>query len=187
MGYGHRLHDNYSKAWVKQKFHAFHRHGYYAENECLLSNFQAVFEIKNRLGGFDENDHITDTPAKGVVARLNIHHYARGGGYQSEHIDPDRPFAKIQTLVIASKYGDDYRTGDVYVSDKESNEEFFLDPFAEIGDMVVIAPGLPHGVAPIDPSESYSPGTNDGRWLLLPLFLSSDDRPSQKPEQVEKE
>lgn len=110
----HRLHDNYPTAWVKQKLHGFYYHGRKLENRALMAPFLPLLHLKNRLGGFDPGEHIDNRPSEGAVSRLNIHHDPRGGGYQAEHIDPSGPFARIQTLVIASRFGSDFRAGAVY-------------------------------------------------------------------------
>jgi hypothetical protein len=182
----HRLHDNYPKAYVKQKFHGFYKHLWKSENMYLYDFFKDIFELKNFLGGFNREAHHKNIPSQGVVARLNIHHYPKGGGYQSEHIDPAGPFAIIQTLIVGSQFGVDYQEGGVYARLNENDEKFYLDPFTEVGDMIVISPGIRHGVAPIDPTEEYSWQTNDGRWIVLPLFLYSDyEFPENiKPKQV---
>ncbi len=52
--------------------------------------------------------------------------------------------------------------------------------------MLVMTPAIRHGVAPIDPEYDYSPDTNDGRWIILPIFVHSDYPREQniKPKQV---
>lgn len=182
----HRLHDNYPKAYVKQKFHGFYRHNWYLENKAMFKTFIEIFQLKNYLGGFERDSFLDNIPSDGVIPRINVHHYPRGGGYQSEHIDPSGDFAKIQTLIIASEFGKDYQTGGVYARTPVENNKFYFDPYTAIGDMVVLDPGIKHGVDPIDPKADYSWQTNDGRWLVLPLFLYSDydHKDNIKPKQV---
>ncbi|MGP8217106.1 MAG: hypothetical protein ACLQQ4_16170 [Bacteroidia bacterium] len=182
----HRLHDNYPQAYVKQKFHGFYRHGWYEKNSSIFEAFKGIYELKNYLGGFDKDSFIKNIPSQGVVARLNVHHYPVGGGYQAEHIDPAGPFAEIQTLIIASEKGKDYKTGGVYARKELGGEKFYLDDYVETGDMLVVSPAIPHGVEPIDPELPYTWNTNNGRWIILPLFLFSDypNPDSVKPKQV---
>jgi len=182
----HRLHDNYFKAHVKQKFHGFYYHGYFAKNEYLFNYFKEIFDFKCHLGKFTLGSFANYIPSSGVVARVNLHHYARGGGYQAEHIDPAGPFAIVQTLIIASKKGADYNFGGVFARTELGTEKIYLDNFVDIGDLLILSPAIPHGVDPIDPENIYCSENNDGRWIILPLFLHSDSPnvESIKPYQI---
>ncbi len=182
----HRLHDNYPQAYVKQKFHGFYKHNWKNDNSILFEEFKEIFQLKNYLGGFENDSFLTNKPSDGVIPRINIHHYPKGGGYQSEHIDPSGDFAKIQTLILASQFGEDYQTGGLYARTELNSSKNYFDPHGEIGDMVVISPAIPHGVDYIDNEEEYSWKTNDGRWLILPLFLYSDyeHKDNIKPKQL---
>jgi hypothetical protein len=42
------------------------------------------------------------------------------------------------------------------------------------GDMLVMSPGIRHGVEAVDPDLPYEWRTNDGRWMILPLIVGSD-------------
>jgi len=170
----HRLHDNYPKAYVKQKMHAFYFHGWYEHNKSKFEYFREIFQIKNFLAGLPENEFIECKPTSGYIARVNIHHYPRGGGYQAEHIDPVGLHAQIQTLVVASQFGGDFSSGGLYARTTANSDKFFIDEFTTPGDLIVISPGIHHGVAEIDPEENYQWEINDGRWMILPIIVASD-------------
>jgi hypothetical protein len=182
----HRLHDNYPRAWFRQKLHAFYRHGWYATNRPLFSYFAEVFALKNRLAGYAHPHFLLNKPSDGIVARVNLHHYPSGGGYQAEHVDPTAAHAHIQTLVQASRYGVDFKSGGVFVRASEGDDRIYVDPYTEPGDMIVMSPGIPHGVDHVDPDREYAWRENSGRWIILPLFLMSDyPRPDNtKPRQL---
>jgi hypothetical protein len=182
----HRLHDNYPNAHVQQKFHAFYRHNYQCKNNLIFHEMKDLFILKNRLAGFEDNEFFNNVPSNGIVPRINVHHYPIGGGYQAEHIDPSGPFAQIQTLIAASKFGSDYKTGGVYARKNKTENKLYIDHLTDIGDMMVLSPSIPHGVSPIDSNEKYSPHLNNGRWIILPLFLYSDypHEDNLKPKQV---
>ena len=165
----HRLHDNYPNAHVKQKFHGFYHHGWLKKNRSLFNKFKPVFNLKNFLGGYSNNKFIYNKPSEGIIARILIHHYPVGGGYQAEHIDPVVNHALIQTLIIASNYGRDYKSGGVYLNNGQ--KKIFIDEHTEIGDMIVMSPGYKHGVAEIDKNKNYSWNKNSGRWIIIPIFL----------------
>lgn len=182
----HRLHDNYPKAYVKQKMHGFYFHGWYPHNSDKFAFFSEIFAIKNRLAGLPETAFLNNVPSDGLVARINIHHYPKGGGYQAEHIDPVGRHAHIQTLVAASECGRDYRTGGVYARATSSDGRTFLDSLLKPGDLLVMSPGIPHGVDYVDPDQPYGWQTNDGRWMILPIIVGSDypNSAAAKPLQV---
>jgi hypothetical protein len=183
----HRFHDNYPNAHVKQKFHGYYKHNYFSKNNKLFLDFSEIFNLKNFLAGYEQNEFMKNLPSDGILPRFNVHHYPKGGGYQAEHIDPNGPFAQIQTLIIASKFGLDYQSGGVYARrNLDDKEKHFLDPYTEIGDLLVLSPAIPHGVEEIDPNEEYSPNYNNGRWVFLPLFLFSDypNELNIKPKQI---
>jgi hypothetical protein len=182
----HRLHDNYPKAYVKQKMHGFYYHGWYPHNRDKFAFFAEIFAIKNRLAGLPEKAFLNNIPSDGFVARVNLHHYPRGGGYQAEHIDPVGKHAHIQTLVAASEFGKDYQVGGVYAHATTSDQRSYIDPLLMPGDLLVMSPGIPHGVEHIDPNVPYEWKTNDGRWMILPIIVGSDYPNSEaaKPIQV---
>lgn len=170
----HRLHDNYPKAHVKQKMHAFYYHGWYPHNKAKFDFFAEIFAIKNFLGGYPEKEFMSNIPSDGFIARVNIHHYPKGGGYQAEHIDPVGKHAHIQTLVATSEFGKDYRQGGVYARAAAGAEKSYLDPYLKPGDVLVMSPGIQHGVEFVDPDLAYDWRSNDGRWMIVPLIVGSD-------------
>jgi hypothetical protein len=182
----HRLHDNYPKAYVKQRLHAFYSHGWYSANKPKFDYFKEIFALKNFLAGFPSDEFLNNVPSDGYVARINVHHYPRGGGYQAEHIDPVGKHAQIQTLIAASQIGKDYDVGGVYGRAGSQDKPTYLDSYLSPGDLLVMSPGIRHGVASIDPEVPYEWRTNDGRWMILPIIVSSDYPSSdgKKPIQV---
>jgi hypothetical protein len=170
----HRLHDNYPKAYVKAKMHAFYFHGWYPHNKRIFEFFKEIFHLKNFLAGFQDGEFMHNIPSDGFIARVNVHHYPRGGGYQAEHIDPVGKHAQIQTLIIGSEFGQDYRQGGVYGRSAAASPATYLDPLVGPGDMLVMSPGIPHGVAAIDPDADYEWKSNNGRWMILPIIVGSD-------------
>jgi len=170
----HRLHDDYPKAHVKGKLLAHYYHGFYEKNNKLFDYFKEIFHLMNFLAGFEKSTFLKNIPSQGQIARVIIHNYPKGGGYQAEHVDPVSKFALIQILVVASKKGLDYKEGGLYVRESKDSESFYLDSFTEIGDSIVFSPGIDHGVDSIDPSDSYNWRVNNGRWIIMPIFINSD-------------
>lgn len=170
----HRVHDNYPQAHVKSRMHAFYLHGWYEQNRAVFDAFGEIFRMKNVLGGHEETAFLHNRPRDGVVARVLVHHYPCGGGGQEEHIDPVADFAKLQTLIAASQYGTDFREGGLYARRDADDRRNFIDPHAEPGDLMLLSPGIRHGVAPIDPDKAYDWRLEAGRWIIMPIMLYSD-------------
>jgi len=182
----HRIHDDNPQAYVKSKMHAFYYHGFYKENSKLFAFFSEIFKIKNFLAGYPENTFINNIPSQGQIARVNLHNYPIGGGHQREHIDPVSKFAKLQTIVQASVIGEDYFTGGLYARVHKNAEKFYIDPYTEIGDLMVLSPGIPHAVEDIDPNVEWNWKINKGRWMVLPIIINSDYKSDTniKPRQI---
>jgi len=170
----HRIHDNYPKAHVKARMHAFYHHGFHKENESLFSFFADIFKLKNFLAGYPEGHFIKNTPSQGQIARVNLHNYPIGGGGQAEHIDPVSKFATLQTIVQASQIGVDYQQGGLYARETSQGEKVYIDQHTSIGDLMVLSPGIAHGVAPVDPDKEWNWKINKGRWMILPIIINSD-------------
>lgn len=184
----HRLHDNYEKAYVKGKIHTFYHNGWYEKNRELFDFFKEIFEMKIFLAGEGSTDLLKQIPSQGVIARVNFHHYPRGGGYQAEHIDPHGKYAPIQTIVQASIPGKDFQTGGLYARETPDSEPHFIDKHTSLGDLIVLSPAIRHGVASIDEQEKFDWQKIEGRWIILPILVWSDypHPDNMKPAEVKK-
>jgi hypothetical protein len=184
----HRIHDDYEKAYVKGKIHVFYHHGYYPTNAELMLKFDEIFQMKNHLADDGQGFKTDRIPSDGLIARVNFHQYPRGGGYQAEHIDPHGVHARIQTLVVASEFGIDFKSGGLFARERVGGQKFYIDPYTEAGDLIVLSPAIPHGVDPVDADKSINWNSQTGRWIVLPLFVWSDyPHPDNiKPVQVDK-
>jgi hypothetical protein len=162
--------------------HAYYFHRWGAARDWF-DDFREIFELKNRLGGAEPGAHFDSLPSSGVISRVVSHQYPRGGGYLEEHIDPVNPFARIQTIIQASRYGRDFETGGVYLRVAEGAPPITLDEHTEVGDLLVLSPNVRHGVLPIDPGRSLDWQREDGRWMILPVIIRSDYNmdPETKP------
>lgn len=96
----HRLHLNYHRAYVKAIQHAFYFHPW-NDNDALFDKFEKIFTLKKFLSGkkLKIENYMGNIPSDGLIARIVVHQYPRGGGGQEEHIDPISPYARIQTII----------------------------------------------------------------------------------------
>jgi hypothetical protein len=181
----HRINDEYPKSWVKTRMHSYYFHRW-NEHRDIFDSFKEIFELKNYLAGEDGNAYYDNIPSDGVVSRVVSHQYPRGGGYLAEHIDPVNPFATIQTIIQASEPGVDFATGGLYMRDGEQAEAVLIDPYTAPGDLMVLSPGVRHGVALVDPDDERDWERSDGRWMILPVVIRSDYNmdPETKPKSV---
>jgi hypothetical protein len=181
----HRIVDEYPGAWVKSRMHAHYFHRFNG-NAALFAELHDVFRLKNALAGEPEDAFLHAVPSDGVIARVVSNQYPRGGGYQAEHVDPASRFARMQTIIQASDPGADFTTGGLYVRESDDAEAVPIDPRSRMGDLLVLAPDIRHGVAPVDPDAPLDWDAADGRWMIMPILLRSDHntQAGEKPRQV---
>ena len=175
----HRVVDDPPMAFLKSRMHLFLHHGWHEENNKLFDYFSDVFWMKSQVGGFPRNAYLRQTPSQGLISRVQVHHYPKGGGYIKEHYDHVAPFALFQAMIPAFTKGQDFSAGGLYVRD-ENNEILFLDDQLNAGDLVLMSTNNMHGVAPVDPEDDYDWKLSSGRWSIVPLIVESDYNKDRK-------
>jgi hypothetical protein len=87
---------------------------------------------------------------------------------------------------MATTHGKDYKKGGLFIREAGKNEVTMLDCFGEAGDLFVLSPHVPHGVAPIDPDEPLNWEKTGGRWMITPMIIRSDynQDPNTKPKEL---
>lgn len=170
----HRLHNNYPGAYVKSVQHAYYFHPW-NDNLRLIEKFRSIYELKYSLVNdkLDSRHYLRNIPSEGPIARLVIHQYPPGGGGQEEHVDPVSDFALVQTIIQASSPGVDYLQGGLYVNDEEFGK-INIDAITRKGDLILLSPGIRHGVDAIDGDVSLDWENTSGRWIIMPIILHSD-------------
>lgn len=169
----HRINDRYPQSYVKARMRSFFFHRF-NERRALFERFKEIFEMKNFLAGEPRDAYYDTVPSDKVISRLTCHQYPRGGGWLEEHVDPVSPFARIQTLLQASDFGKDFQSGGVYYRVTPDAAPLMIDPLSELGDLLVLSPGVRHGVAEVDPQRPLDWEADDGRWMILPIIIHSD-------------
>ncbi len=181
----HRINDEYEGSWVKARMHSFFFHRFNERAE-LFDQFRDIFDVKNFLAGEQPGAFLDTVPSDEIISRVVAQQYPRGGGYLAEHVDPANRFARLQTIVQASKVGEDFATGGLYLRASEDAEPIWVDPHTDPGDLMVLTPDARHGVAPVDADAPLTWSVEDGRWMILPIILRSDYNmdPETKPKSV---
>lgn len=170
----HRLHHNYPGAYVSSIQHAYYFHPWNGNKE-LFDIFLSLFELKAKLASRANTatSYLNNIPSDGPIGRILVHQYPWGGGGQEEHIDPVSPYAKIQTIIQASNPNQDFTEGGLYVNSPIFGK-IYLDGLSQKGDLIVMSPGIRHGVAPINPEAELNWSRLDGRWIIMPIIINSD-------------
>lgn len=169
----HRINDEYPGSYVRGQLRVYYFHRW-NENRDLFEPLKSIFEIKNLVGNRAPDAHYDSLPSTGVVSRIAVNHFPRGGGYLEEHVDPTSEFARLQTILQGTTRGREYREGGLYYRASGGGDRLWLDPHSEAGDLLVLSPAVSHGVAPIDPSAALDWDAEDGRLTIIPIIMYSD-------------
>jgi hypothetical protein len=171
----YRIHNKYPNAHVQTVQNGWYFHTWNDKFAQFLAipGIHELFQLKQRIGELADSSFLVNEADSGPVARIVIHQYPRGGGGQDEHIDPVSSFARCQTVIQLSTPGVDYKSGGFFVRDS-SGAVSNIDQLTEKGDLLVVSPGLRHGVEAIDPDVNLDLNSGDGRWIILPVILLSD-------------
>ena len=178
-----RIHNNFKKAHVKSIQKAFYFHPWNKNFKKLINwKLKIIFNLKLLLSktNYTYKNMLSNTPKDLNVMRILVHNYPRGGGYQEPHIDPFNCFAKIQTIIIISVRNKDYNDGGFHFINKKF-QKINVEKELSIGDLVLCSPDIVHSVEPIDVNKNLSFKKKDGRWIVMPIILQSDEKNSPRP------
>lgn len=152
----------YSVSAVKESMYFFPWNG---EQE-LYRLVRRPWRIMKMLGGIDPLLTENNTPADGIIDRIQLVRYPSGSGYVEEHQDPV-DYSRLFISGYMSEYGKDYQTGGFYVRNTK-NERVRLESEFRKGDVGVGCGYLIHGVETIGNREDAE------RWWLGPYTPASD-------------
>jgi hypothetical protein len=173
----HRINDEYPKSYVKAKTHSFMFHFFKKMNSDLLQATMPLWDLKLQWGGVNEesakNAKLTALPSDGYIARVVSHLYPAGGGYLAKHRDPINQANMIQTLIVGSQFGRDFKTGGLYVYATDGTP-FFVDECCDKGDLLLFDQSFQHEVKPVDVKQNLDWGSMAGRLQHVLLFTRSD-------------
>ena len=130
------------------------------------------------LAGLNYDAYEKNTPKDGVINRMHVIQYLKGGGTISPHNDPFDSI-KIQIGCVLNDYGKDYKNGGFSVF-KRDNTKLCLEPSLVRGSLFIFFPGLFHTVDPIDPTEKIDFNSEGGRWFLSLTCVGTDLQKNKK-------
>lgn len=170
----HRIQDeevakNYVFRSVRHSCYFFHWNG---DPLGIIPTIMKRWGIFKFLGGYRFNEYESNTPADGVVDRIQIARYLPRIGISETHCDP----YQNQRFFISgfmSKRGIDYEAGGFYVVGK-SHTFIDVEDEIEVGDIGIGYATVLHGVDRIDPGREADWNSKDGRWWLG-LYSNSSD------------
>lgn len=153
------------------------RHGYYffrwnGDHLKLFAQVTERWRIFKICCGLDPTQYETNLPSDGVIERLMLYSYPKGGGRLKTHVDPINN-QKIVMGGMFSTRGVDFRTGGIYCLAGDSRT-IDLESSMEAGDFMLTYPTVLHGVDPIDQGQEINWDTIDARWFLGLSIVDSD-------------
>lgn len=185
----HRINDEYPGSFVRAKTHSFMFHFYNNMNQELLNKTKFLWYKKLEWRGvspWDADRYLAALPSDGYVPRIVSHLYPSGGGYLSRHSDPVNEKNILQTLVVGSNRGKDFRTGGLLIHSNSSGKSICVDDYIGRGDLLMFDQSHDHEVSPIDDAVPLDWNSLSGRLSHIFLFTRSDYLKGEVPDVVSK-
>jgi hypothetical protein len=148
------------------------------ESENIFGKVNSIWAYIKIIGGQNKNEYNKNLPIDGIINRIHIIQYMKGGGTISPHNDP-YDYQKIQIGSVLNTYGKDFKTGGFAVFDKKK-EKIYLEPKLNKGSLVCFFPSLIHTVDPIDELDQIDYNSGEGRWYLSLTSVGSAHLQSRK-------
>lgn len=149
----------------------------------IFEKINPIWSYIKILGGQNKNQFNENLPLDGIINRVHVIQYIKGGGTISPHNDP-YDYQKIQIGCVLNNYGSDYSSGGFSVFNKEK-EKVLLEPEIKKGSLVCFFPSLIHTVEPVDLHEDIDYETNKGRWYLSLTSVGSAHLKNRKKAMAE--
>jgi|TARA_B110000285_G_scaffold88883_1_gene101974 hypothetical protein len=144
----------------------------------LFNSVYKYWRYLKVLGGLNFDEYEDKTPKDGVINRLHVIQYLKGGGTISPHKDTIQ-YQKIQVGSVLNEYSKDFDSGGFAVFNKKK-EKVLIEPKLKKGSLVCFMPSLYHTVDPIDPNKKIDFSKPDGRWYLSLTCVGSDHLKDRK-------
>ena len=133
-------------------------------NGELFNTADTYWELCKIFNGYAPGAFKTNLPADGLVDRIQLINYPRGGGHISTHTDPDFCIRALFGFHLSSSETD-YDAGGFYIING-AGERVMLEDNMSCGDIVCWYSFIPHGVEFIDPDRPTNFQSHDGRWFM---------------------
>ncbi len=143
-----------------------------SDSEIIFNYIYEFWRYIKILSGLKYNEYEKNTPKDGVINRLHVIQYLKGGGTISPHNDP-YDSTKIQIGCVLNTYGKDYKSGGFAVF-KNKDEKICIEKSLNSGSLFCFFPSLYHAVDPIDKDQKIDFESNEGRWFLSMTCVGSD-------------
>ena len=169
----HNINNENKDSRCKQIVHRFQFHLWREEYSHYVHFFKDLFKLKKECFGIHGEEYFKSIPSSGMATIMGINHFPRGGGYMSEHVDALSQTEPIQTLIKASKNGEDFCSGGLHIRLSKDDEQFNFEKYWDIGDLIIMNSEMfLHGVSEIDPKEPLDWSLMNGRFTIC---LRTDD------------
>lgn len=170
----HRIIDKevnklYSIKAIKHSAYFFHWNG---DPYKIFSKINSRWRYLKVLGGRKYNEFEKNTPKDGIVDRIQILKYPKGGSLEL-HSDPYHN-QRMFISVYMSKKVDDFGSGGFFALNKKK-QEIDLEDKIDIGDIGIGYATVKHGVKKID-KNNLKKNTSNCRWFMGLYSNDSDEK-----------
>lgn len=154
--------------------HSFYFFPWNKDAQNIYEPINKKWRLIKKLMGLKMDEFEKNTPADGIVDRVQVVQYHSRDGFLETHTDPFK-FQRFFISGYMSKRGEDYDGGGFYILDK-NDQKINIEDNIDIGDMGIGYATVAHGVDPVNINKE--PNLNDktdGRWFLGLYSNQSDE------------
>ena len=171
----HRIIDEdiANKYSIKPLWHIYYLFPWNEDKLGVYHEINERWKILKMLSGYSADEFAGNTPKDGTIDRIHLYQYPKGGGNIETHSDPYLINKTIMTTKLSTR-GEEYQTGGVYFY-KDDKTKVDVEDTIHKGDIYLCFPTMIHGVDPVDIDEELDWNKKDGRWLLGPWSIHSDE------------
>mgnify|MGYP005986780067 CR=1 FL=1 len=158
---------------IKQLWHIFYLFPWNKDHLDVYEEINKRWKIMKMISGYNSDEFSKNTPKDGIIDRIHLYQYPKGGGYIETHSDPYKINKTIMTTKLSTR-GEEYNNGGLYFF-RDDKTKIDIEDGINKGDIYFCFPTLIHGVDPVDPDEDIDWNSKKGRWLLGPWSIDSDE------------
>lgn len=124
--------DLSEKYYAKPIKHSYYFFPWNKESQVIFQEIRKFWRIFKLIGGLRADEFEGNTPKDGIIDRIQIVRYPRGGGKLDAHYDPFHS-GWIVVSTYLSKRGDDYSEGGAYIVNTK-DEIIDLESYIDMGE-----------------------------------------------------
>lgn len=145
-----------------------HSHYFFSWNKDAYNIWTKVaplWEVAKLVGGYDKNQHISNTPSAGKADYLEIIRYPSGGGELNPNTDVKKNLKKLTYGLILNTRGESYLEGG-FCADGQYGDKVDFEMYLSAGDILMHYPTINHYVEEVDPKSELEWASKNGKWFI---------------------